>query len=868
MALVNIPQNDRKRVKVYELRNNDWFDRGTGFCTGQVVEDESKIYVESEDHPDRILLETKITKDDGFQKQQDTLIVWTANNGTDMALSFQEAEGCAAIWEFVSQVQAHLLAISGPDDALSDDAMDSFPNPVMLPFPELGNLAEIDQMMRVASSSPQGRDSLSKFVISEDYISKLVPLVETAEDLEALPELHRLSNIMKMLILLNDTHLIEIMVNDANILGVVGALEYDAEFPHHKANHREYLRDSRRFKEVVPIQEEATKTKIHSTWRLQYLKDVVLARILDDPTFSVLNSLIFFNQVDIVNQLQIADGFLNDLFGIIDSREADLEKKKDAVHFIQQCCAIAKNLQAPARGQLYTNFVQNGLLEVINFALLANDVSFRIAGSDILVAMIDHDPAMVRAYIYKSINENKIALTDTLIDLLLNEVDLGVKAQASDAIKVLLDPQSAPQPPDNTARANTEFLSKIRGNGQPNPQESLVQSFYDNAAQKLFQPLKDLETRDSVQDLTLGEVSLFIHLVEILMFFIRQHLYRSKFFIAADGLPSRIAQLLACPQKHLKLTALKFFRTSIGLQDPFFNEQVTKNFLFEPILNIVYETMPRDNLLNSACLELFEFIKRENIKPMISHVVENYRPKLEDINYVTVFEELILRYDQMQGYNPDMEGTIFPQEEDSNTQARPRLNGASQRWQGVREMDAAEEEYFNTSDDEDELAAKPKVLTPSTNGASPVPRPLVDYPSDDDEAVADVKIHDYDTRSPSTVQGGSPSTVQADTPPSNSPAHTPSPKSTPVVAHSPLERLSEKRRREEDEEDELGKLSLTKRRGSSISSTGSVNGTPANFLRRKKSFASAKDANGGKKIAISLAVKSPIDVEHGRDHGG
>jgi hypothetical protein len=27
------PPNDRRRVKVYELRNNDWFDRGTGFCT-------------------------------------------------------------------------------------------------------------------------------------------------------------------------------------------------------------------------------------------------------------------------------------------------------------------------------------------------------------------------------------------------------------------------------------------------------------------------------------------------------------------------------------------------------------------------------------------------------------------------------------------------------------------------------------------------------------------------------------------------------------------------------------------------------------------------------------------------------------------
>lgn len=28
----------------------------------------------------------------------DTLIVWTMQNGTDMALSFQKAEGCQIIW--------------------------------------------------------------------------------------------------------------------------------------------------------------------------------------------------------------------------------------------------------------------------------------------------------------------------------------------------------------------------------------------------------------------------------------------------------------------------------------------------------------------------------------------------------------------------------------------------------------------------------------------------------------------------------------------------------------------------------------------------------------------------------------------------
>jgi len=37
MAQPEPDQTDKKRVKVYELRNNDWFDRGTGFCTAEYV---------------------------------------------------------------------------------------------------------------------------------------------------------------------------------------------------------------------------------------------------------------------------------------------------------------------------------------------------------------------------------------------------------------------------------------------------------------------------------------------------------------------------------------------------------------------------------------------------------------------------------------------------------------------------------------------------------------------------------------------------------------------------------------------------------------------------------------------------------------
>ncbi|TFB03532.1 hypothetical protein CCMA1212_004896 [Trichoderma ghanense] len=70
-----VPHQDKKRVKVYELRNNDWFDRGTGFCTAKFATSEdghkdAKVIVESEDQPERLLLETTIQKQDGFQKQQ------------------------------------------------------------------------------------------------------------------------------------------------------------------------------------------------------------------------------------------------------------------------------------------------------------------------------------------------------------------------------------------------------------------------------------------------------------------------------------------------------------------------------------------------------------------------------------------------------------------------------------------------------------------------------------------------------------------------------------------------------------------------------------------------------------------------------
>ncbi|RDW74307.1 SMEK family protein [Aspergillus mulundensis] len=858
------PPSDRKRVKVYELKENDWFDRGTGFCTGQILNDEPRIFVESEDTPDRVLLETKISKDGGYQKQQDTLIVWTEPNQTDMALSFQEAEGCALIWNFVNSVQQHLLNMAAGDDALSED-LESM-HPITLPAPELVNLPDIDHLMRAASMAQTGRDALSKCVIRDEYIQKLLPLVTVAEDLESLSDLHRLCNIMKSLILLNDTTIIETVVTDSVILGVVGALEYDPEFPTHKANHRLYLSDKSRFKEVVPIRDQSIRRKIRYTWRLQYLKDVVLARILDDPTFSVLNSMIFYNQVDIVNHIQSDASFLKELFSVFDPRSADAKRKEDAVQFLHQCASIAKNLQGPERATLYANLINNGLFAVIAFAIKHPNPAIRTTGIDILVALLDHDPIMMRSYMLKAVNEKKTPLTDTLIDLLHTEVDLGVKNQLADAIKVLLDPQVPIQAA--MARAGPE-AAKVRPNMLP---DAFVQNHFDESSRRLFAPLKRLEDQSNLHGLTFQAVALYSHLVDILTFFVRQHLYRCRNVIQNERLAAHITQLLRVPQKHLKLTALKFFRTLLSLQDTFYQALMTHNDTFGLILDIVYETMPRDNLLNSACLELFEFIKREHIKPITLHVVGKYGDKLRNITYVDTFQGLILHYEQLQGYSEEADSTLYSQEEATPVLKMP----PSGRWQGVKEMDPAEEEYFNTSDDEEEWQQDNQttgtLISKVPNGAaSPSVKSLVDYP-DDDEEDADA----MDTKP--EPEGDTKQQKPDDTSNEDAPADpVPEQPSTPVsqVVQTPPERLSEKRRREEEDDDELVKLtSGPKRRSSTSSSTGS-----AGFLRKKRSgsigsvslgdkAASSQGTPGmanaaPKRIAINLS--SSVKVAEPRD---
>lgn len=122
----------RRRVKLYALNaDRQWDDRGTGHVSSNYVERLKGIDSHSLGSPSSstkkskcldeencagislvvraeadgaVLLESKIQPDTAYQKQQDTLIVWSEGDNFDLALSFQEKAGCDEIWEKICHV--------------------------------------------------------------------------------------------------------------------------------------------------------------------------------------------------------------------------------------------------------------------------------------------------------------------------------------------------------------------------------------------------------------------------------------------------------------------------------------------------------------------------------------------------------------------------------------------------------------------------------------------------------------------------------------------------------------------------------------------------------------------------------------------
>lgn len=143
------------RAKVYRLNaEGSWTDKGTGHICVEYLEqaDAHGLVVISEEADGKPLLLHKISREDIYQRTGEaTIINWhDPDVSTDIAISFQEQNGCDYIWQQIKQVQRDYQQSDAkprrPADEYEQQTANHFEDAdtiADLPIPEIANLEDI-----------------------------------------------------------------------------------------------------------------------------------------------------------------------------------------------------------------------------------------------------------------------------------------------------------------------------------------------------------------------------------------------------------------------------------------------------------------------------------------------------------------------------------------------------------------------------------------------------------------------------------------------------------------------------------------------------------------------------------------------------
>ncbi|XP_076812518.1 serine/threonine-protein phosphatase 4 regulatory subunit 3B-like [Clavelina lepadiformis] len=687
----------RRRVKVYTLNEDrQWDDCGTGHVSAVYTERLKGLSLQVRAEQDgSLLLESRILSDTAYQKQQETLIVWSEGENTDLALSFQEKAGCDEIWEKICEVQGKDPSVDitqdiGDVDEEDDEiASGSFDNsngslqrqstsPYVLPACELGELEEIADLFSSALTSLVRREQLARAIEESDYIPKLLTLFHTCEDLENTDGLHRLYEIMKSIFLLNKSSLFDVLLQEGNIMDVVGCLEHDPALMEPQ-KHREYLLREVSFKEVLPIQNPDLKRKIHQTFRLQYIQDVVLPTpsVFEENMLSTLSSLIFFNKAEIVHLVQSDENLLSLMFKQLREESTADERRRELAGFVRELCSLSQTLQPAARDDFFRRLSELGVLPAVEMLLASDDTQSHKLAIDVFAHVVEHSPSMVRDFAHHEMNESctdgddDLFLLNLVIEQMICDPDpeLSCAMQLTGLLRVLLDPENM-MPNKNE---KTEFLG----------------FFYRNCMHVLMAPLLANtadEKRPGKDDYQTAHLLSLI--LDLVTFSVEHHTYHVKNYILNKDLLRRVLVLLNSKHTFLSLAALRFMRRIISTKDEFYNRYIIKGDLFDPVVEALFRSAKRYNLLNSTILETFEYIRVEDIKSLIEYIVEKHYKRLQSIEYVKTFSRLKLRYDQQK--NRENHKLTISDSSEQNHRFR----------RDARSMEEEEELWFEKDDDD------------------------------------------------------------------------------------------------------------------------------------------------------------------------
>jgi len=125
----------------------------------------------------------------------------------------------------------------------------------------------------------------------------------------------------------------------------------------------------------------------------------------------------------------------------------------------------------------------------------------------------------------------------------------------------------------------------------------------------IVEPLISNTTSEKPEKEDLQTAQLLWLLLELLSFCVEHHSYHIKSYIINKDLVRKVLVLMHSKHTFLVLGALRLLRKVLSLKDDLYNRYIIKGSLFKPVIDALLRNKGRYNLLDSAIIEMFEFIR-------------------------------------------------------------------------------------------------------------------------------------------------------------------------------------------------------------------------------------------------------------------
>eukprot|EP00049_Salpingoeca_infusionum_P027727 m.33936 g.33936 ORF g.33936 m.33936 type:complete len:819 (-) comp9702_c0_seq1:294-2750(-) len=712
-------------VKIFELHDGDWVESTTGNITAFAGEQGLGFVVRDADS-DVEALRFTIKGRQNFFRQSAALFLWSEPDGSTYSLSFEFQDMCSKFWNLIVENGGDIApedTTSPPRSPRQRSRSVTPNNDMILPPLEMSTLPQwkefarrlLDQRGETLNISEdtarimvqQQLYAFGEFVCHQNILTSLLNVFETCDDLEDTASLATLHDIALLMLLTAETALYDSIFTHDVLFKFIGILEQHSEA--NRTDYRKYLEEQTVFLQVHPIESEELRANIERAYWLQYLKDVVLAGVIDDYMLPTLDSMLHFIYADIAREVAETPDYLETVLALnaaaaSETQPTGSERLEMQGKFLVDLFHVGVGSQDFAlKRELLQILIQKGCLRTVVAIVKCTEPRIRFSGARALWKALECGVGALRRALVTN-----WGLVSAICDAITKETHFGALVLWKNILEAMFDVETF---------CEDEGMLKA----------DMLEKLYDEETDT-FKHLLSVFSIPDGQPLAAIQRERQLAVLQLIGLWIEHHTFHIRNLMLTDNLLPLVASALKTKNKLVSIAVLQIVTQIVKSQHEFLIKRLIRTDMLKHLMTLYAENGARNNMFNSTVLNFVSQVMELRVLSLQDHLVERFRPQLEAVPNMAPCAKLVLRYEQRHEPPAEAEPETVAAAAAAETETRTKRDGS---------MDTKEEAYFD--DDGQADSGPPTIVQEDANAPElfkkPPPhlKPLVDYDDDEDE---------------------------------------------------------------------------------------------------------------------------------------